>query len=203
MQGDKKMQDFFSSLNPNKATQKEIEKFMRNLLENYVLEVAGKQFAFAEIEIYTSADKNSYKRESSTGNIFFHNFGFDICFNSSEEAYGGVLVRSLLRLSDHEIINGPRRCANAILNISARSLSFCLLEAGENRQEMDKFSCRVRRADFDASGNPIDDRRRLTSHEFESWLAEPGEKEAKRYKKDISRYKNEAENEKSTPNQAN
>ena len=118
MQGDKKMQEFFSSLDPNKATQKEIEKFMRDLLENYVLEVAGEKFAFAEIEIYTNADKNTYKRTSSAGDIFFHNFGFDICFNSSEEAYGGVLVRSFWPLEGAEPIAGPRRCANAILNIS-------------------------------------------------------------------------------------
>jgi len=182
MQGDKKMQDFFSSLNPNKATQKEIEKFMCNLLENYVLEVAGKQFAFAEIEIYTSADKNTYKRVSSAGDIFFHRYGFDICFNSSEEAYGGVLVRSLLRLSDHEIINGPRRCANAILNIRKPNLSFCLLDVKDPQKASENFSCRVRSADLDASGKPIDDRRRLTSREFERWL-DSGKKEAEKYKK--------------------
>ena len=202
MQGDKKMQDFFSSLNPNKATQKEIEKFMRNLLENYVLEVAGKQFAFAEIEIYTSADKNSYKRESSTGDIFSHNFGFDICFKSSKDDYGGVLVRSLWRFGRAELIVGPRRCANAILNISEPNLNFCLLDAKDPQEAAENFSLRVRRADFDVSGNPIDDRRRLTSRKFESWL-ESGEKEAEKYKKAINKYKDEAENENSTPNQAN
>jgi sulfate/thiosulfate import ATP-binding protein cysA len=182
MQGDQKMKEIFSRLNPNKATQKEIEKFMRNLLENYVLEVAGKQFAFAEIEIYTSADKNTYKRVSSAGDIFFHRYGFDICFNSSEEAYGGVLVRSLLRLSDHEIINGPRRCANAILNIRKPNLSFCLLDVKDPQKASENFSCRVRSADLDASGKPIDDRRRLTSREFERWL-DSGKKEAEKYKK--------------------
>ena len=182
MRGDQKMKEIFSRLDPNNATQKEIEKFMRDLLENYVLEVAGKKFAFAEIEIYTSADKNSYKRESSAGDIFFHRYGFDICFNSSEEAYGGVLVRSLLMLSDHEIINGPRRCANAILNISKPNLSFCLLDAKYPQEAAENFSCRVRRADLDASGKPIDDRRRLTSREFERWL-DSGKKEAEKYKK--------------------
>ena len=202
MQGDKKMQDFFSSLNPNKATQKEIEKFMCNLLENYVLEVAGKQFAFAEIEIYTSADKNTYKRVSSAGDIFFHDFGFDICFESSKEDYGGVLVRSLWPLGQAEPIMGPCRCANAILNIHEQNLSFCLLDAKYPQEASKNFSCRVRRADFDESGKPIDDRRRLTSHEFERWL-DSGEKEAEKYKKAINKYKDGAENEKSTPNQAN
>ncbi len=181
MQGDQKMQEFFSRLDPNNATQKEIENFMRDLLENYVLEVAGEKFAFAEIEIYTSADKNTYKRTSSAGDIFFHNFGFDICFKSSKGAYGGVLVRSLWPLGQAEPIVGPCRCANAILNISEPNLNFCLLDA-KGSQEADEFSNRVRRADLDASGKPIDDRRRLTSHEFERWL-DSGEKEAKDTKK--------------------
>ena len=203
MQGDQKMKDYFLSLDPNKATQEEIENFMSDLLEKYVLEVAGKQFAFAEIETYTNADKNTYKRTSSAGDIFFHNYGFDICFESSEEAYGGVLVRSLWQFGRAEPIVGPRRCANAILNISAPNLSFCLLEAGENSQEAAEFSCRVRRADLDASGERVNERRRLTSSKFERWLVESGEKEAEKYKKAINKYKDGTENEKSTPNQAN
>ena len=201
MQGDQKMKEIFSRLDPNKATQEEIENFMRDLLENYVLEVAGEKFAFAEIEIYTSADKNTYKRVSSAGDIFFHNFGFDICFESSKEDYGGVLVRSLWPLGQAEPIVGPCRCANSILNIRKPNLSFCLLDA-KGSQEADEFSNRVRRADLDASGKPIDDRRRLTSREFERWL-DSDKKEAKKYKKDINRYKDEAENKNSTPNQAN
>ncbi|WP_034964141.1 hypothetical protein [Campylobacter showae] len=203
MQGNKKMQDLFSSLNPNEATQEEIEKFMQGLLENYVLEVTCEKFAFAEIEIYTSADKNTYKRVSSAGDIFFHNFGFDICFKSSEEAYSGVLVRSLWPLGQAEPIVGPCRCANSILNIRKPNLSFCLLDAKGSQDASKNFSRRVRRADFDASGKPIEDCGRLTSSKFEIWLAESGEKEAEKYKKAINKYKDEAENEKSTPNQAN
>ena len=202
MQGNKKMREYFSNLDPNKASQKEIENFMRGLLQDYALEVAGVKFAFAEIEIYTSADKNTYKRTSSVGDIFFHNFGFDICFESSKDDYGGVLVRSLWRLGDVDPIVGPCRCANAILNISEPNLSFCLLETGENSQEAAEFSCRVRRADLDASGERVNERRRLTSSKFESWL-ESGEKEAEKYKKAINKYKDGTENEKSTPNQAN
>lgn len=197
------MREYFSSLDPNETSQKEIENFMRGLLQDYALEVAGVKFAFAEIETYTNADKNTYKRTSSAGDIFFHNFGFDICFNSSEEAYGGVLVRSLWPLGGAEPIAGPRRCANAILNISAPNLSFCLLEAGENSQKAAEFSSRIRRTDFDASGERVNDRRRLTSRKFERWLVESGEKEAEKYKKAINKYKDGAENEKSTPNQAN
>lgn len=195
MQGNKKMREYFSSLDPNETSQKEIENFMRGLLQDYALEVAGVKFAFAEIETYTNADKNTYKRTSSAGDIFFHNYGFDICFNSSEEAYGGVLVRSLWQFGRAEPIVGPRRCANAILNISAPNLSFCLLEAGENSQKAAEFSSRIRRTDFDASGERVNDRRRLTSRKFERWLVKSGEKEAEKYKKAINKYKDGAENE--------
>ena len=89
MQGNKKMREYFSSLDPNETSQKEIENFMRSLLQDYALEVAGVKFAFAEIEICTNADKNTYKRTSRAGDIFFHNFGFDICFECSQKAWGG------------------------------------------------------------------------------------------------------------------
>ena len=181
MQGDQKMKDYFLSLDPNKATQKEIENFMSDLLESYVLEVAGVKFAFAEIETYTSADKNSYERESGAGGILFHNFGFDICFKRSQEAYGGVLVRSLWPLEGAEPIAGPRICANAILNISAPNLSFCLLDAKDSQQAAE-FSCRIRRASLDGENKPINEPRRLTSREFEGRLGS-GEKEAEKYKK--------------------
>ncbi|WP_122874348.1 sulfate ABC transporter ATP-binding protein [Campylobacter showae] len=202
MQGDQKMKEIFSRLDPNKATQEEIENFMRDLLENYVLEVAGEKFAFAEIEIYTSADKNTYKRVSSAGDIFFHNFGFDICFESSKEDYGGVLVRSLWPLGQAEPIVGPCRCANAILNISEPNLNFCLLDAKDPQEASENFSLRVRRVSLDADGEAINEPRRLTSREFERWL-DSGEKEAEKYKKTINKYKDKAKNEKSTPNQAN
>ena len=202
MQGNKKMQDLFSSLNPNEATQEEIEKFMQGLLENYVLEVTCEKFAFAEIEIYTSADKNTYKRVSSAGDIFFHNFGFDICFESSKDDYGGVLVRSLWPLGKAEPIVGPCRCVNAILNIHEQNLSFCLLDAKDPQEASENCILRVRRVSLDADGEAINEPRRLTSKKFESWL-ESGEKEAEKYKKAINKYKDEAENEKSTPSQAN
>ena len=113
-----------------------------------------------------------------------------------------MLVRSLWALGGAEPIAGPRICANAILNISEPNLSFCLLEAGENSQKAAEFSSRIRRTDFDASGERVNDRRRLTSRKFERWLVESG-KEAEKYKKAINKYKDGAENEKSTPNQAN
>lgn len=87
--------------------QTKIENFMRDLLQNYVLCVSGTEFAFAEIEAYfTGADRNTYKRTSRAGEIFFHNFGFDISFRSVPQSGGGILVRSLRILSGAELLAG-------------------------------------------------------------------------------------------------
>ncbi|WP_298041979.1 hypothetical protein [uncultured Campylobacter sp.] len=87
--------------------QAKIENFMRDLLQNHVLCVSGAEFAFAEIEAYfTGADRNTYKRTSRAGEIFFHNFGFDISFRSVPQSGGGILVRSLRVLSGAELLAG-------------------------------------------------------------------------------------------------
>ena len=87
--------------------QAKIENFMRDLLQNYVLCVSGAEFAFAEIEAYfTGADRNTYKRTSRAGEIFFHNFGFDISFRSVPQSGGGILVRSLRILGGAELLAG-------------------------------------------------------------------------------------------------
>ena len=90
-----------------KRAQAKIENFMRDLLQNYVLCVSGAEFAFAEIEAYfTGADRNTYKRTSRAGEMFFHNFGFDISFRSVPQSGGGILVRSLCVLSGAELLAG-------------------------------------------------------------------------------------------------
>lgn len=87
--------------------QAKIQNFMRDLLQDYVLCVSGAEFAFAEIEAYfTGADRNTYKRTSRAGEIFFHNFGFDISFRSVPQSGGGILVRSLRVLSSAELLAG-------------------------------------------------------------------------------------------------
>ena len=87
--------------------QTKIENFMRDLLQNYVFCVSGAEFAFAEIEAYfTGSDRNTYKRTSRAGEIFFHNFGFDISFRSVPQSGGGILVRSLRILSGAELLAG-------------------------------------------------------------------------------------------------
>nr|WP_315055990.1 hypothetical protein [uncultured Campylobacter sp.] len=102
--------------------QAKIENFMRDLLQNYVLCISGAEFAFAEIEAYfTGADRNTYKRTSRAGEIFFHNFGFDISFRSVPQSGGGILVRSLRVLSGAELLAGGLPDSTGCLPGSAES----------------------------------------------------------------------------------
>ena len=155
--------------------QTKIENFMRDLLQNYVLCVSGAEFAFAEIEAYfTGADRNTYKRTSRAGEIFFHNFGFDISFRSVPQSGGGILVRSLRVLSGAELlagclpgsaesgqlgsavapliqngdfIAGPRKCMGKILNLQTRNLNFSLRRAPQIAHAAG-FSNRIRRGEI-------------------------------------------------------
>ena len=103
--------------------QAKIENFMRDLLQNYALCVSGAEFAFAEIEAYfTGADRNTYKRASRAGEIFFHNFGFDISFRSVPQSGGGILVRSLRVISGAELLAGGLPDSTGCLPGSAGSL---------------------------------------------------------------------------------
>lgn len=103
--------------------QAKIENFMRDLLQNYVLCVSGAEFAFAEIEAYfTGVDRNTYKRTSRAGEIFFHNFGFDISFRSVPQSGGGILVRSLRILSGAELLAGGLPDSTGCLPSSAGGL---------------------------------------------------------------------------------
>ena len=111
--------------------QAKIENFMSDLLQNYVFCVSGAEFAFAEIEAYfTGADRNTYKRTSRAGEIFFHNFGFDISFRSVPQSGGGILVRSLRVLSGAELLAGGLPGLTGYLPSSADNLHG-LAESGQ------------------------------------------------------------------------
>ena len=83
--------------------------FLRELMQSKILVVSGAEYKFSELEIYTCFDANTYKRSCEAGEIYFHNFGFDISFKSEPVLYGGILVRSLKALKERNFIFGPRK----------------------------------------------------------------------------------------------
>lgn len=184
MLGDENLEKYFSLLDVSgEISDRILDQFMQNLISNHAILISRHEFSFAEIEIYLSdKDKNVYKREARAGEIFFHNFGFDICFESKEGKFGGVLVRSLRRIypkDKSEFVLGPRRCMSEVLNLKTLKLNFSL-KFSPNIEICKSPSQRIRR---DADLKPA----RFTSESFEKFIAS-GAKEAEIYKKSLKRY---------------
>lgn len=151
--------------------------FLRELMQSKILVVSGAEYKFSELEIYTCFDANTYKRSCEAGEIYFHNFGFDISFKSEPALYGGILVRSLKPLNERNFIFGPRKCALHILNRKISNLNFDLKEADFRDDEV-AFTPRIR--SFKDESELQDDALRAVSGEFIGAL-----ESAKEYKKRV------------------
>lgn len=114
-----------------------IKEKNQNTIQEYFDDLAKKLFnqmkicagddtyTFLEIEFYyhnkTEFDdiiyNCTYPRTRDAGKFFWHNSGVDICFESKEEEgyFGGILIRSLIK-NGKEVIAGPMRCANELMN---------------------------------------------------------------------------------------
>ena len=160
---------------------KKFQSFLCELMQSKVLIVSGKEYKFSELEIYTCFDANTYKRQCETGEIYFHNFGFDISFKSEPSLYGGILVRSLKPLSGQNFIFGPRKCALHILNSKMSNLNFDLKEADFIKDEI-IFTPRIR--SFSDENQQKNDRLRAFTAEFEKALEFD-----ENYKKRLNAYK--------------
>ena len=151
--------------------------FLRELMRSKILVVSGVEYKFGELEIYTCFDANTYKRSCEAGEIYFHNFGFDISFKSEPALYGGILVRSLKPLKERNFIFGPRKCALFVLNAKVKNLNFDLKEADFREDEV-AFTPRIR--SFKDEIELKNDALRAVSGEFKEAL-----KSAKEYKKRV------------------
>ena len=151
--------------------------FLRELMQSKILVVSGAEYKFSELEIYTCFDANTYKRSCEAGEIYFHNFGFDISFKSEPALYGGILVRSLKPLNERNFIFGPRKCALFVLNAKVKNLNFDLKEADFREDEV-AFTPRIR--SFKDEIELKNDALRAVSGEFSKAL-----ESAKEYKKRV------------------
>lgn len=116
--------EFFKNFNLSSNAQEDsIHHFMSELIYNYQLQVNGETYYFEEIEFYYSApnhkDEIAIKRKQKAGDIFFHGYGFDICFETTDNSHGGILVRSLYKEKPDEqnsyIVLGPFNCLIEVL----------------------------------------------------------------------------------------
>ena len=97
-------------------------KIARTLFNNFCIECGKKTYYFAEIEFYyykegVLCDTITYKRNGyNVGDLFFHLSGVDICFDSTLDEYGGILIRSIYDAERNMVITGPMNSLVAMLN---------------------------------------------------------------------------------------
>ena len=128
-----KRNDFIAELSKVSQLKKSSEikvyfgKLSDYLFHHLAIKAGKDTYTFLEIEFYYYNEKSifkgstlyscTYPRTRNAGQFFWHYSGLDICFESKEEDgyFGGILIRSLKK-NDKEIIAGPMRCSNEILN---------------------------------------------------------------------------------------
>ncbi|MDE6629895.1 MAG: hypothetical protein K2K11_00525 [Bacteroidales bacterium] len=115
------------NVTPNEDIAKDI---VSNLMSNYVIQKGSDLYEIIEAEFYyyshSHPDITVYERKMDGGRYFFHQSGVDITFkshieeingkiDSQKSAFGGILIRSLKRISRNnvcEFILGPLNCVN-------------------------------------------------------------------------------------------
>ena len=116
-------------------TKKDFLNLAHKLLNETVLIVDKKHvFRFVEVEFYLCSkqhpDEYTHKsdRQKTWGNWYFHTFangsfkggtfkGLDLTLGNNKDVYFGILIRSIQDLKTREIIEGPCKCVNRILEI--------------------------------------------------------------------------------------
>lgn len=145
-----KLKSLFSLKNINNTN---IEIFFNEiafeLFEHYSIKFGNITYKFLEIECYYWSDKHKdnradgntpfvYKRINEIPCAFLsHGSGMDICFKSTENQYGGILIRALKRIVDDKedeatVIPGPWDCRDTLINYSGGMIDNSSIEEIKN-----------------------------------------------------------------------
>ena len=101
------------------------EDLANELMNRMILRSGQSDFRIAELEFYYHDSKlhpdpyvHRNERQKLDGAFYFHGSGIDITFGAGEEGevYGGALIRSLIDLESEEVITGPLRVFDRLLN---------------------------------------------------------------------------------------
>lgn len=101
----------------------------KELFEHCYFQQGEVVFSFLEIEFYYHSEKHkddkkdgtpfvySRKKGARPAQFFIHSSGLDLCF-SSEDGFGGILIRSLLRIDNNQmsVVTGPWDCMDALFD---------------------------------------------------------------------------------------
>ncbi|MGN1254619.1 MAG: hypothetical protein ACI4T9_08545 [Prevotella sp.] len=110
-----------TTINNDDDAERIFSEVAQELMSNYVIKKQDKQYRLLEIEFYWNSaqhpDVSTYRRKMKEGYWFLHPSGLDITFPSDEDAYGGILIRTIQSI-DHpeEIYSGPWKCSDALFD---------------------------------------------------------------------------------------
>ena len=110
------------------SKKEEIERVFKDIAETLLfksyIETASDKFRLLEIEFYFKNENHddtvTIVRKEEAAMWWLHDWGVDITFKSNgKDCCGGVLVRSMISLSDNTITSGPRNCCWELFYSSA------------------------------------------------------------------------------------
>lgn len=111
-----------------------LEKIAKSLLSKYVIVVNEKEYRISEVEFYVNNEKHNDKythgdkNQKTFGKWYFHRYpngsyksgtykGMDITLGN-KDTYFGVLIRSIYDAETDEMIDGPCKTVNKILELN-------------------------------------------------------------------------------------
>ena len=113
--------DFSIGLEPSS----DFKRIAKELINNYVINAGVETYQIIDIEFYYFGDKHKdttvHKAEQQkiAGNWYIHPSGIDITFGTPE-SYGGILIRSIKKVSSNEYILGPLKTLGELFtNVSS------------------------------------------------------------------------------------
>ncbi len=126
------------SLKKQEDLQQYFKEVAEYLFRHVLIKAGNDEYTFIEVEFYYYQDGDfkgplyncTYPRTRKAGQLFWHYSGVDICFESSENEgfFGGILIRGLkkykegLEKNNYEIIAGPMRCSDELMNSCEKEL---------------------------------------------------------------------------------
>lgn len=127
------------------------EQIAKNLFDNFYIQCDTTKYYFTEIEFYyfkkgVWCDNITYERGNrKVGDLFYHLSGVDICFDCSNNEYGGILIRSMKKINKDkkEMVNGPLNCLIDMLNSCENGQMPHLMECIEQKTFDILFSKRI------------------------------------------------------------
>lgn len=96
------------------------DRIAKILMNNCAISKGNNRYEIVEIEFYLFTpdhqDVITYPRNCAAGQWFFHPSGVDLTFESNHEHFGGILIRSIKRIKDGQLILGPLNCVEELWN---------------------------------------------------------------------------------------